>query len=146
MDQCSKPAAGTLCDCPHPDPLFCPEHWVGGSASVIPARRHCSSSPQLPVFNTPVFTSQKIPSSFSINSSDTLFSLFRFLFRPSQTVCYPFPPSKAITLLPLYLYLHDTEVLSEAGQDGKRQAFTKRLRFNMFSLAFHFSPRASQQN
>lgn len=89
----------------------------------------------LPVFNRPFFIFQKIPFSFSINFPHFITSSF----------CPP--PFKAIILLPFFfLYLHDTEVLSEAGQDGKRQAFTKRLRFNMFSFAFHLSLRASQQN
>lgn len=68
-------------------------------------------------------------------------ALFRSFFCPPPPLTIPASlrcpsPSKAIILLPFSLYLHDTEVLSEAGADGKRQAFTKRLRFNIFPLLF----------
>lgn len=63
-------------------------------------------------------------------------ALFAFSFSPLRHPLRCPSPSKAIILLPFSLYLHDTKVLSQAGADGKRQAFTKRFRFNIFPLLF----------
>lgn len=54
---------------------------------------------------------------------------FKFLFffystSPPPSLRCP-SSSKAIILLPFSLYLHDSEVLSEAGADGQRKAFYK---------------------
>lgn len=122
--------------------------WILSGASASDCHSHTHSLfifTSTPTFSLPVsiccpssFISQKIPFTFSIYFTDTFSGTFfalSFSAPPSPSLCCP-SPSKAIILLPFSLYLHDTEVLSQAGADGKRQAFTKRFRFNIFPLLF----------
>lgn len=122
--------------------------WILSGASASDCHSHTHSlfiftsarrSPsQVSICHPSSFISQKIPFTFSIYFTDTFSSPFcSFFLHPTHP---PIPllslSSEAIILLPFSLYLHDTEVLSEAGADGKRQAFTKWFRFNIFPLLF----------
>lgn len=102
-----------------------------------------------PTFSLPGFNMPPFILHFSEDSIYLLYIFHWHIFQPFFALSFAPPPpltipaslrcpspSKAIILLPFSLYLHDTEVLSEAGADGKRQAFTKRLRFNIFPLLF----------
>lgn len=112
------------------------EYWARDSHFIsTPA-----STLSLPGFNMPSFILHfsEDPIYFlslyiSIYLTDTFFALS--LAAPPPSLCRP-THSKAIIPLPFPLYLHDTEVLSEAGAGGKRWPFTKWFRFNIFPALF----------
>lgn len=134
-------------DRPHPKTPALPSILSGSSAFHCHSHAHSlfiftsALTLSLPGFNMPSFILH-----FSEDSIYLLYifhwHIFQLFFTPfffsaplPPSLCCP-SPSEAIILLPFPLYLHDTEVLSEAGADGKRQPFTKWFRFNIFPLLF----------